>query len=398
MIPRKRRDIERRLIIAFQGAPHAVHLRPSRAADTGGHAYAARRGKKHFTVDIHCHIHVPAADARLAELVSPDATRSNVDSNPLTVEINKIQQRTILPKLTDPEERIKDMDASGIDVQAVSSSPFHYNYGQPVEIAREICGMVNDQVAETVASHPDRFVGLGILPLQDEDASLAELDKCVNGRGFRGIEISTNVNGRDLTRAGIEKVFAKCEELGVLIFVHPIGTSFKDRMDDHYFRNTIGHPLESALCVGHLVFDGYLDKYPGLKICIAHGGGYIPAYWGRFDHPWALRGDCRVNIPGQGAVRIREAALFRHRGIHRGAAPPHDRGLGRRSRGHGHRLPLRHGRNRSRRPRGFGQESLRRRQGQDHGRQCGGAAGSRCERGLAGNMRRPAGTDNKPPL
>lgn len=268
-------------------------------ADTGGHAYTARKGKKHFTVDIHCHIHVPAADARLAELASPDATKSNVDSNPLTVEINRTQQQAILPKLTDPEERIRDMDASGIDVQAVSSSPFHYNYGQPVEIAREICGMVNDRVAETVASHPDRFVGLGILPLQDEDASLAELDRCINGRGFRGIEISTNVNGRDLTRAGIEKVFAKCEEMGVLIFVHPIGTSFKDRMDDHYFRNTIGHPLESALCVGHLVFDGYLDKYPGLKICIAHGGGYIPAYWGRFDHPWALRDDCRVNLPGK---------------------------------------------------------------------------------------------------
>lgn len=238
MIPRKRRDIERWLTIAFQGAPQCCS---------------------------------PAPTAGLAELVSPDATRSNVDSNPLTVEINKTQQQTILPKLTDPEERIKDMDAAGIDIQAISSSPFHYNYGQPVEIARETCGMVNDQVAETVASHPDRFVGLGILPLQDEDASLAELEKCVSGR--------------DLTRAGIERVFAKCEELGVLIFVHPIGTSFKDRMDDHYFRNTIGHPLESALCVGHLVFDGYLDRYPGLKICIAHGGGYIPAYWGRFDHP-----------------------------------------------------------------------------------------------------------------
>ena len=85
-------------------------------------------------------------------------------------------------------------------------------------------------------------------------------------------------------------------ELGVVIFMHPIGTSFKERMTDHYFRNTIGHPLESALAVGHLVFDGYLETYPGLKICIAHGGGYVPSYVGRFDHPYHLRDDCRVNL------------------------------------------------------------------------------------------------------
>ena len=126
--------------------------------------------------------------------------------------------------------------------------------------------------------------------------AIEELNRCVGENGFKGVEISTNVRGQDLTRAGLERFFARVEELDTLIFMHPIGTSFKDRMDDHYFRNTIGHPLESALAVGHLVFDGYLDKFPGLKVCIAHGGGYIPAYYGRFDHPYHLRDDCRVNI------------------------------------------------------------------------------------------------------
>ena len=92
---------------------------------------------------------------------------------------------------------------------------------------------------------------------------VAELDRCVNDLGMKGVEISTNVNGTDLTRAGLEKFFARVEELGVVIFMHPIGTSFKERMTDHYFRNTIGHPLESALAVGHLVFDGYLETYSG---------------------------------------------------------------------------------------------------------------------------------------
>ena len=81
-----------------------------------------------------------------------------------------------------------------------------------------------------------------------------------------------------------------------MIFLHPFGTSLVGRMEDHYFPNTIGHPLDSALCVGHLVFDGYLERFPELKICIAHGGGYIPGYWGRFDHAFAHREDCRVTI------------------------------------------------------------------------------------------------------
>ena len=139
-------------------------------------------------------------------------------------------------------------------------------------------------------------MGMGTVPLQDCDMAVAELDRTVKELGFRGVEISTNVRGVDLTRAGLEKFFARVEELGVMIFMHPFGTSLVGRMSDHYFPNTIGHPLESALAVGQLVFDGYLEKFPKLKICIAHGGGYIPAYYGRFEHAYAHRADCRVNI------------------------------------------------------------------------------------------------------
>ena len=262
--------------------------------DDHGHAQTVRNGKKFFTIDIHCHIHVHKADDMLTSL--PELYGGAVDNNPLTVSINEGLQKKLHSKLTEPEERLKDMDKQGVDVQAVSPSPFHYNYDKPAEFARDTSKVVNDMVAEVVASHPDRFVGLGTLPLQDVDMAVAELERCVNDLGFRGVEISTNVNGTDLTRAGLEKLFQRIEEMGVMIFIHPIGTSYKERMGDHYFRNTIGHPLESALAVGHLVFDGYLEKYSGLKICIAHGGGYIPAYSGRFDHPYHLRDDCRANI------------------------------------------------------------------------------------------------------
>ena len=265
-------------------------------APAADHGQTVTNGKKHFTVDIHCHVHVPEADAMLKDVQAADQKNLYVDTNEVTAEINRKQHQSILDKLTEPEVRIADMDASGIDVQAISPAPFHYNYSYEAGFARDTAHVVNDRIAEICGQHPDRFVGMCTVPLQDADIAVAELDRCVNDLGMRGVEISTNVNGNDLTRAGLEKFFARVEELGVVIFMHPIGTSFKDRMKDHYFRNTIGHPLESALAVGHLVFDGYLETYPGLKICIAHGGGYVPAYAGRFDHPYHLRDDCRAVI------------------------------------------------------------------------------------------------------
>lgn len=263
--------------------------------DTGHHR-TVTDGKKHFTVDIHCHVHVPEADTMLEDFKSANQTSYSIETNAASAAINRQQHLNILDKLTDPVVRIADMDACGIDVQAISPAPAHYHYAYEAGFARDTAHVVNDRIAEICGQHPDRFVGMCTVPLQDVDIAVAELDRCVNDLGMKGVEISTNVNGEDLTRAGLEKFFARAEELGIVIFMHPIGTSFKERMGDHYFRNTIGHPLESALAVGNLVFDGYLEKYAGLKICIAHGGGYVPAYVGRFDHPYHLRDDCRVNL------------------------------------------------------------------------------------------------------
>ena len=276
----------------FRCAPYAPQ---SDHGAAHGHAYHIGQGKKHFTVDIHCHVAVPESNVALKE-AEPSKLQARSERSQLTQEVNARQEEAIATHLTDPLVRLKDMDKDGIDVQAISPSPFHYNYGYPAEATRAACHIINDRIAEIVGQHSDRFVGMGTVPLQDGDMALAEMKRCIGDLGLKGIEISTNVDGKELTRTGLEKFFAHASETGTLIFIHPIGTSFQERMDDHYFRNLVGHPLESALAVGHLVFDGYLDRYPGLKICIAHGGGYVPAYWGRFDHPWGRRDDCRVNI------------------------------------------------------------------------------------------------------
>ena len=273
------------------------------ATDHGSAPKRSGKAKPWRTIDIHCHCMVPEANAMVLKATGipggGETPNANAHVNALTKSIQPQRGKIDFPKLTDLDTRLADMDRDGIDVQVISPYPGHFVYAAPPEVARDSCHMVNDHIAGMVAKHPDRLMGMGTVPLQDPGMAVTELNRTVKELGFRGVELCTNVRGVDLTRAGLEKFFARVEELGVMIFLHPFGTSLVGRMEDHYFPNTIGHPLDSALCVGHLVFDGYLERFPELKICIAHGGGYIPGYWGRFDHAFAHREDCRVTIKKQ---------------------------------------------------------------------------------------------------
>jgi aminocarboxymuconate-semialdehyde decarboxylase len=240
-----------------------------------------RIDKKWRTIDIHCHCMVVEANKLVMQATGVPGggvdVNANAHVNELTRSVAQERGRIDCPRLTDLQTRLADMDRLGVDIQVISPSPGHFVYAAPPEVARDSAKVVNDHIASLVAKHPDRLMGMGTVPLQDPGMAIAELERTVQELGFRGVEICTNVRGVDLTRAGLEKFFARVEELGVLIFMHPFGTSLVGRMSDHYFPNTIGHPLESALAVGQLIFDGYLEKFPKLKMCIAHGGGYIPA-------------------------------------------------------------------------------------------------------------------------
>ncbi len=132
--------------------------------------------------------------------------------------------------------------------------------------------------------------------VQAPDFAVAELERAVKKLGLRGVELCTNVAGADLSEEKFRKVFAKAEELGVLVFLHPNGFPDGRRFSEHYFSNVIGNPLDSTMAVSHLIFGGVLDAYPKLKICVAHGGGFLPAYAGRMDHAHGARSDCRLCI------------------------------------------------------------------------------------------------------
>ncbi|HVV94912.1 MAG TPA: amidohydrolase family protein [Hyphomicrobiales bacterium] len=266
---------------------------PETGAGAGGAAVRARGRTR--VVDIHCHLSVPEADALVAAQ-RPQGGFADSFSSALTREVNRTQFQGIAAKLASLEARLADMDRMGVDVQAVSPSPGQYHYWAPPELGRELARLVNDRIAEAVGRHPGRFVGLGTVPLQAPALAVEELRRAVRELGLRGIEISSNVEGRELADPEFRPFFAAAEELGTLIFLHPLGFTHGERLSEHYFNNVIGNPLESTIAIGHLIFGGVLERHPGLKICVAHGGGYLPTYIGRMDHVFAARADGRQNI------------------------------------------------------------------------------------------------------
>jgi aminocarboxymuconate-semialdehyde decarboxylase len=254
-----------------------------------------RRGKS-LRIDIHCHYLNQAAAAKVAHL-DPGQYEPSVEfANALTREVNVKQMRDRGPKLSTIETRLEDMDRMGIDMQAVSPAPNQTYYWTDPELGAELSRMVNDRLAEIVATWPERFVALGTVPLQNVDLALAELERCVQRLGLRGVEINPSVNGMDLTdpRLNLEKFFARAQALDVVIFMHPIGFTQGARLVDHYFNNVIGNPMETTIAASHLIFDGVMQRNPKLKIVLPHAGGYLAHYWARMDHAYRARPDCRT--------------------------------------------------------------------------------------------------------
>jgi aminocarboxymuconate-semialdehyde decarboxylase len=254
-----------------------------------------RQNGRHLVVDIHAHLNVASAEAALREAM-PGLPRGLPFSCPASDAVNARMFAQIGDRLNGTVERIADMDRLGVDVQALSPNPGQYYYFASPELGRDLARTINDGIAEAVASAPDRLVGIGSVPLQDVDMAICEMRRVVRDCNMRGIEIGTNVGGRDLADPAFRPFFAAAEELGILLFLHPLGFTQGERLSDHYLNNLIGNPLESTIALSHLIFGGVLDAHPGLRICVAHGGGYLPAYRGRMDHAYREREDCRQHI------------------------------------------------------------------------------------------------------
>jgi aminocarboxymuconate-semialdehyde decarboxylase len=266
---------------------------PRAPAESHGGRPIVRKGSKSRVVDLHCHRESKAA----TDMMTGEEFRPLPFGSEITREVNRQQMIDIRPHMESVERRLADMDKMGVDVQAVSSAPYQYYYNADPELGRASARQVNDDLAALVAAHPDRFVGLGTLPLQDSEMAVAELVRAVKDLGLRGIEIGTNVNGEEISAPRLAPVWAKVEELDVVVFIHPSGITHPQRLGDHYLANIVGNPMETTLALSHLIFDGVLERHAGLKIVAAHGGGFLGAYPARMDHGYHARRDVRENLP-----------------------------------------------------------------------------------------------------
>ncbi|MDH3499734.1 MAG: amidohydrolase [Acidimicrobiia bacterium] len=195
--------------------------------------------------------------------------------------------------LETPTERIGSMDAVGVDVHLLSLSPSMHWYDVSSDDGRALAVDTNDDIAEIVASHPDRFRGLAFLPLQDPAAAVDELERCVRELGFAGTLVGTNVNGLDWDAPELFPILAAARDLDALVFVHPARGRGNPFMTKYHLKNLIGNPMETSIALASLIFGGVLDRLGDVKLCFAHGGGYGCLGIARMDHGYRVRSEAQ---------------------------------------------------------------------------------------------------------
>jgi predicted TIM-barrel fold metal-dependent hydrolase len=246
-------------------------LRSAHAQETPRHKLPLTvNGKRVKTVDVHAHCNFHEAGALLGE----EGRRRQAGP------INGAQETFI-----DLKQRLAAMDAQAVDMEILSINPFWYDKER--DLAGQIVKIQNEKLAEFCAAHSDRFAAFASLTLQAPDLAVQELETAVKKQGLKGAAIGGTVNNVDFSDPKFSPVWAKAEELDVPLFIHPRGIPElgKRLAGNGWLDNTIGNPLDTTIALSHLIFEGTLDRFPGLKIIAAHGGGYLGSYADRSDHP-----------------------------------------------------------------------------------------------------------------
>lgn len=216
-------------------------------------------------------------------------------SSPQTNELNREFYRLTNDKYHDPGTRLADMDAMGIDIQLMALTPLQYFYWADAELAPRLAAAQNHRVAELVATHPDRFVGVGTLPMGHSELAVAEAAR-VADLGFPAVQIGADIGGVDLDDPGLDPIWRALEELGLVVILHPAGFTEARRLTDYYLVNVIGMPLSTTVAVTRMILGGVFERFPLLKMLLVHGGGYLAFYPARTDHAFRHRPELRANI------------------------------------------------------------------------------------------------------
>jgi aminocarboxymuconate-semialdehyde decarboxylase len=255
----------------------------ARAAGTAARRPVMVKGRRITTVDMHAHCAVP----RAVELLRRPAANQGPD-DPLMLGGQALAQRLAV------------MDAQRIDVSVLSINPNWYDAER--DLVTEVIRVQNENLSSFCASHADRFAAFASVALQFPDLAALQLETGMKTLGLRGAAVGGSVAGKELADPVFHPFWAKAEELGAVIFIHPQPAATPDLANrlrgNGLLTNVIGNPLETTIALSHLIFEGTLDRFPGLKICAAHGGGYLPSYMNRSDHGCVtFPAQCKAGLP-----------------------------------------------------------------------------------------------------
>jgi aminocarboxymuconate-semialdehyde decarboxylase len=254
------------------------------------------------SIDVHFHVVPP----QFAEAVRRGAFREAVEVSadgrdrlhyhpPPGVPVEP--DTALRAELSDDWLILEALNGRKLDAAAMGPPPEMFFYWAAPEVGERIARAMNDGMAALARAHPDRFIGLASLPMQDGARAARELERAVTELGLRGAELCTHVNGMDLDDPSLTPVWAAAERLGVPFFLHPQNSGDVRRLEDLHLWNLVGFPTETALTVARLILGGVFERFPGLRVILAHGGGYFPYQIGRLDHGYAVRAELKERLP-----------------------------------------------------------------------------------------------------
>ncbi|MBK8956430.1 MAG: amidohydrolase [Saprospiraceae bacterium] len=191
----------------------------------------------------------------------------------------------------DASTRLNECEQHGIQIQVLSTIPVLFSYWAQAKDGLDISRFLNDHIAHIVQTYPDRFIGLGTLPLQDPQLAIGEMERCMDTLGLAGFEIGSHINQWNLDARELFEFYEAAENLGAALFVHPWDMMGKERMNKYWLPWLVGMPAETSLAICSMIFGGVFEKFPNLRVAFAHGGGSFPGTYGRIKHGFKVRPD-----------------------------------------------------------------------------------------------------------
>jgi len=246
-----------------------------------------------FTIDIHTHI-LPKNIPNFKEKFGYGGFIHLDHHKPCCARMMRDDHffREVEDNCWDPKTRMHECDHHHVNMQVLSTVPVMFSYWAKPDDGLAVSEFLNDHIAGIVKDYPDRFIGLGTLPMQSPKLAIRELERCIKDLGMAGIQIGSNVNQLNLDDPQFFDIFQAAQDLGAAVFVHPWEMFGQEHIQKYWLPWLVGMPAETSRAICSLIFGGVLERLPNLRIAFAHGGGSFPLTLGRIRHGF----DCRPDL------------------------------------------------------------------------------------------------------